>query len=419
MTERPGETQLPHLFEPVTWAGLAIKNRIKYGACCVSNYNTRDGFITRARARADQGDRRHRLRHHHQPGRLSRPARRGQGLFPPGRPLRRQVPPAVREDRRLHPRRRRRSQSSRSCMPDAMAASISATASSPRSCRRRCRISARRARSRRSRSAKPSSSTPRRRSARSRPASTAPRSPASWATCWPPSIRSSPISRTDEYGGSIDNRGRFMRELIDAIKQATPDHPLVVRLNGAELMDRWGGNDEDECFELMQQAADVRRRHDQRHRRLAGGARTPRSAATCRPAIGTSSRRGRRSCCPTRRSPSACVCPIRSWPNDCLARGAIRFLGGVPSAAGRPGAGAQGGGGAAGRGQALRRLAQLPVAAVSRSALYLHDEPGAGPRGRARVPDHAGRGAEEDHDHRRRSRGHGMRHRRHPARASM
>jgi 2,4-dienoyl-CoA reductase (NADPH2) len=63
--------------------------------------------------------------------------------------------------------------------------------------------------------------------------------------------------RTDEYGGSIENRGRFMRELIDAIKQATPGHPLVVRLNGAELMDRWGGNSEDECFELMQQAVDA------------------------------------------------------------------------------------------------------------------------------------------------------------------
>jgi 2,4-dienoyl-CoA reductase (NADPH2) len=62
--------------------------------------------------------------------------------------------------------------------------------------------------------------------------------------------------RTDAYGGSIENRGRFMRELIDAIKQATPDHPLIVRLNGAELMDRWGGNTEDECFELMQQAVD-------------------------------------------------------------------------------------------------------------------------------------------------------------------
>jgi 2,4-dienoyl-CoA reductase (NADPH2) len=60
--------------------------------------------------------------------------------------------------------------------------------------------------------------------------------------------------RTDEYGGSVENRGRFMREMIDAIKQATPDHPLVVRLNGAELMDKWGGNDEEECFALMEQA---------------------------------------------------------------------------------------------------------------------------------------------------------------------
>jgi len=61
--------------------------------------------------------------------------------------------------------------------------------------------------------------------------------------------------RSDEYGGSIENRGRFMRELIDAIKQATPEHPLVVRLSGVELMDQWGGNTEEECFELMQQAA--------------------------------------------------------------------------------------------------------------------------------------------------------------------
>lgn len=61
--------------------------------------------------------------------------------------------------------------------------------------------------------------------------------------------------RSDEYGGSIENRGRFMRELIDAVKQALPENPLVVRLSGAELMDPWGGNTEDECFELMTQAA--------------------------------------------------------------------------------------------------------------------------------------------------------------------
>ena len=64
--------------------------------------------------------------------------------------------------------------------------------------------------------------------------------------------------RTDEYGGSVENRGRFMRELIYAIKEAQgDDHPLIVRLNGAELMDAHGGNTEDECFELMKMAGDA------------------------------------------------------------------------------------------------------------------------------------------------------------------
>lgn len=63
--------------------------------------------------------------------------------------------------------------------------------------------------------------------------------------------------RTDDYGGSVEKRGRFMRELIYGIKEAIgDDHPLIARLNGAELMDRWGGNDEDECFELMKMAGD-------------------------------------------------------------------------------------------------------------------------------------------------------------------
>ena len=39
---KPGEAKLPKLFEPVQWGRYQIKNRVKYGACCVSNYNTRD-----------------------------------------------------------------------------------------------------------------------------------------------------------------------------------------------------------------------------------------------------------------------------------------------------------------------------------------------------------------------------------------
>ncbi|MDH5750746.1 MAG: FAD-dependent oxidoreductase, partial [Rhodospirillales bacterium] len=58
--------------------------------------------------------------------------------------------------------------------------------------------------------------------------------------------------RTDEYGGSVKNRARFMIELLESVKEAIDDHPLVVRLNGTELMDRWGGSSTDECFEHIE-----------------------------------------------------------------------------------------------------------------------------------------------------------------------
>ena len=43
---KPGEAKLNHLFQPGQIGKFVTKNRIKYGACCVSNYNTRDGYIT-------------------------------------------------------------------------------------------------------------------------------------------------------------------------------------------------------------------------------------------------------------------------------------------------------------------------------------------------------------------------------------
>src|SRR5271166_6407785 len=46
MNNPSGVTKLPRLFEAVQWGRFSVKNRIKYGACCVSNYNTRDGFVT-------------------------------------------------------------------------------------------------------------------------------------------------------------------------------------------------------------------------------------------------------------------------------------------------------------------------------------------------------------------------------------
>ncbi len=42
----PEEKKLKHLFRPGRLGPYETTNRVKFGACCVSNYNTRDGFIT-------------------------------------------------------------------------------------------------------------------------------------------------------------------------------------------------------------------------------------------------------------------------------------------------------------------------------------------------------------------------------------
>ncbi len=61
--------------------------------------------------------------------------------------------------------------------------------------------------------------------------------------------------RTDEYGGSLENRGRFMVELLTAIREEIgKDNLLIIRLNGEELMDERGGNSPPECIEFMKMA---------------------------------------------------------------------------------------------------------------------------------------------------------------------
>ncbi len=42
--------------------------------------------------------------------------------------------------------------------------------------------------------------------------------------------------RTDQYGGSFDNRARFLFETLDRVKQALPDFPLIVRLSATEFV---------------------------------------------------------------------------------------------------------------------------------------------------------------------------------------
>jgi 2,4-dienoyl-CoA reductase-like NADH-dependent reductase (Old Yellow Enzyme family)/thioredoxin reductase len=47
--------------------------------------------------------------------------------------------------------------------------------------------------------------------------------------------------RTDEYGGSFDNRLRFVSEIIRGIREKCgPDYPLIVRLTADEMYDRIG-----------------------------------------------------------------------------------------------------------------------------------------------------------------------------------
>jgi 2,4-dienoyl-CoA reductase (NADPH2) len=253
---QPGVAKLPHLFQPGRFGRFEIKNRIKYGACCVSNYNTRDGFITEREI-----------------ARMRVIARTGcgiitnQGAYPDplgeGKAYFRQV--AIFDDKFL-PQFERIAADIKAQGAMAIQQILHAgryggidlgyciqpsdvpqtlphfrppkvmTKDEIRDCVRQHAEAAQRA-------------------IRAGFDGTEVTSFMGYLLA---NFNSRFTNhRTDEYGGSIGNRGRFMRELIDGIKQATPDNPLVVRLNGAELMDRWGGNTEDECFELMQQAVDV------------------------------------------------------------------------------------------------------------------------------------------------------------------
>jgi 2,4-dienoyl-CoA reductase-like NADH-dependent reductase (Old Yellow Enzyme family)/thioredoxin reductase len=54
--------------------------------------------------------------------------------------------------------------------------------------------------------------------------------------------------RTDRYGGSFDNRARFLLETIDRLKNELADFPLVVRLSATEFTD--GGYTQEDIIEL-------------------------------------------------------------------------------------------------------------------------------------------------------------------------
>ena len=54
--------------------------------------------------------------------------------------------------------------------------------------------------------------------------------------------------RNDAYGGSFENRARFLLETLDRVKQTLPDFPLIVRLSATEFTA--GGYSEADIIEL-------------------------------------------------------------------------------------------------------------------------------------------------------------------------
>jgi 2,4-dienoyl-CoA reductase-like NADH-dependent reductase (Old Yellow Enzyme family) len=60
--------------------------------------------------------------------------------------------------------------------------------------------------------------------------------------------------RTDAYGGALENRMRFLREVLEAVRKAVPDDFIVgIRTNGGEAAK--GGLSQDEALEICRTAA--------------------------------------------------------------------------------------------------------------------------------------------------------------------
>ncbi len=69
---------------------------------------------------------------------------------------------------------------------------------------------------------------------------------------------SSPLSnrRTDAYGGSFENRTRFLRECVAAVRRALPDRcPLFVRISATDWTE--GGWDIEQSVELARLLKDL------------------------------------------------------------------------------------------------------------------------------------------------------------------
>ncbi|TMW59087.1 hypothetical protein Poli38472_007232 [Pythium oligandrum] len=61
-------------------------------------------------------------------------------------------------------------------------------------------------------------------------------------------LQSSTNKRADKYGGSVENRTRFLLEIIDAIKTVWPSDRICVRLSPNGAFAQMGGEDNVETF---------------------------------------------------------------------------------------------------------------------------------------------------------------------------
>ena len=62
--------------------------------------------------------------------------------------------------------------------------------------------------------------------------------------------------RTDQYGGSVENRARFACDIVSGIRKAVgEDYPIIIRLCGDELLHDRGGNTVEESLEVIKLVA--------------------------------------------------------------------------------------------------------------------------------------------------------------------
>lgn len=62
--------------------------------------------------------------------------------------------------------------------------------------------------------------------------------------------------RSDEYGGSLENRTRFLKEILQAVKTVWPkEKPIIVRISAEEFVDN--GNHVDDLIEVIKIVQDL------------------------------------------------------------------------------------------------------------------------------------------------------------------